>query len=126
VWSGPVETALASPLHLFGEAVRLGGLLWGCVEALTYYSAMRRRLALGLANSVVTNRFLLWGIAMGAGGIASATGVFMTLSGMVSPESWPYLVLGIFATVSPVAQWLAFFPPRRYCEWVQGPAAEAS
>jgi hypothetical protein len=29
VWSGPVETALASSLHLFGEAVRLGGIALG-------------------------------------------------------------------------------------------------
>lgn len=126
IWSAPIVEALISPVNLFGEALRTGGLLWGSMEALRYYAAMRRRLALGLADPVVTNRFLLWGIAMGAGVITSLTGLFMTLSGLVSPESWPYLFLGIFATVSPVAQWLAFFPPRGYCEWVQGASAEAN
>jgi hypothetical protein len=126
VWTAPIEEALISPVHLFGEAVRLGGMLWGCSEALLYHAAMRRRLALGLADPVVTNRFLLWGIAMGAGVVASLTGLFMTLSGMVTPGTWPYLILGISTTVSPVAQWLAFFPPRGYCEWVQGSAAEAN
>ena len=126
VWNYTIQEALVNPVYLFGEAVRLGGMLWGCTEALAYYSAMRRRRSLGLADPVVTNRFLLWGIAMGAGVIATLTGLCMTLFGMVAPDSWPYLVLGIFATISPVAQWLAFFPPRGYCEWVQGPAAEAN
>jgi hypothetical protein len=126
VWTTTIEEALISPVHLFGEAVRMGAMVWGCSEALLYHAAMRRRLALGLADPVVTNRFLLWGIAMGAGVIASLTGLFMTLSGMVTPGTWPYVILGISTTVSPVAQWFAFFPPRGYCEWVRGSAAEAS
>ncbi|MBW2288731.1 MAG: hypothetical protein JRG80_06630 [Deltaproteobacteria bacterium] len=129
VWSATIEEALVSPLYLFGEAVRMGGMVWGCIEALHYHVVMRRRLALGLADPVVTNRFLLWGIAMGAGIITALTGLCMTLFGMtemVGLGAWPYLVLGIFATISPVAQWFAFFPPRGYCEWVQGSAVEAS
>ena len=124
VWSASIQESLISPLHLFGEAVRLGGLLWGSSEALRYYAAMRRRLALGLADPVVTNRFLLWGVAMSAGVVASLSGLFMTISGMVNPGAWPYLVLGIFTTISPVAQWFAFFPPRSYCEWLQNSAVE--
>ena len=124
VWSASIQESLISPLHLFGEAVRLGGLLWGSSEALRYYAAMRRRLALGLADPVVTNRFLLWGVAMSAGVIASLSGLFMTISGMVNPGAWPYLVLGISTTISPVAQWFAFFPPRSYCEWLQNSAVE--
>jgi hypothetical protein len=123
VWTSPVKDALIDPVHLLGDAVRLGGMLWGSVEALHYYAAMRRRLALGLANPVVTNRFLLWGIAMTAGVIVTLTSVFMTLSGMIGPDSWPYLIIGIFSFVSPAAQWLAFFPPRAYCEWVESRVA---
>jgi hypothetical protein len=129
VWSASIEEALLSPLYLFGEAVRMGGMVWGCTEAMRYHAVMRRRQALGLADPVVTNRFLLWGVAMGAGVITSLTGLCMTLFGMtemVGLGAWPYLVLGIFATISPVAQWFAFFPPRGYCEWVQGSAIEAS
>ena len=123
VWTSPVKHALIDPIHLLGDAVRLGGMLWGSVEALRYYAAMRRRLALGLADPVVTNRLLLWGIAMAAGVIVTVTSVFMTISGMVEPDSWPYLVIGIFSFISPAAQWLAFFPPRVYCEWVESRAA---
>ena len=36
---------------------------WGGFEALRYFFLLRRRQALGLADPVVTNRFLLWAIA---------------------------------------------------------------
>ncbi len=124
IWTGTVEEALLSPLNIFGEIVRMAGMVWGCSEALLYHVAMKRRLALGLADPLVTNRFLLWGIAMGAGVITAFTGLYMTVSGLVDPNSWPYLVLGIFATISPAAQWLAFFPPSKYCDWIQGSAGE--
>jgi len=126
VWTSSIEEALMSPIHNAGEMVRLGGMLWGCGEALHYYTAMRRRLALGLADPVVTNRFFLWGIAMGAGVMATLVGAFMTLSGIVDPDAWPYLFLGIFAAISPAAQWLAFFPPRAYRGWIMGHAQEAN
>jgi hypothetical protein len=37
------------------------GFGWAGAEALLYWSKLRRRQALGLADPVVTNRFLLWG-----------------------------------------------------------------
>lgn len=123
LWTSPIEHALIDPVHLLGDALRLAGMLWGSIEALRYHAVMRRRLALGLAEPVVTNRFLLWGIAMTAGVIVTLTSAFMTLGGIVEPNSWPYLVIGIFTFISPAAQWLAFFPPRVYCEWVESRAA---
>jgi hypothetical protein len=42
--------------------------VWMAVEALHYHGRMRRRMALGLADATVTDRFLLWG----AGAAASA------------------------------------------------------
>src|SRR5690606_851239 len=37
--------------------------LWTMVESYRYYGLLRRRLALGLADPLVTNRFFLWGSA---------------------------------------------------------------
>jgi hypothetical protein len=37
--------------------------LWTMVESYRYYGLLRRRQALGLADPLVTNRFLLWGSA---------------------------------------------------------------
>jgi len=63
---------------------------------------------------------------MAAGVITSLTGMYMTASGLVDPNAWPYLVLGIFAGLSPAAQWLAFFPTDRYRDWIRGAQTEAS
>lgn len=114
IWSQPVELAMVHPLYYVGDAARFAGMFWGCVEALGYHTTMRRRRALGLADPVVTNRFLLWGVAMAAGAGTIVTSTYMTLSGNVDPNAWPYLVLAVLTTISPVAQWLAFFPPRWY------------
>ena len=38
------------------------GFLWSAIEAFRYHAMLRRRLALGLTDAVVTNRFLLWGL----------------------------------------------------------------
>ena len=37
--------------------------LWSMAESYRYWSAMRKRAAIGLADPVVANRFLLWGTA---------------------------------------------------------------
>ena len=42
--------------------LRTGALLWLAFESLRYWSLLRRRLRLGLADPLVTNRFLLLGI----------------------------------------------------------------
>jgi len=125
VWTTPVEVALATPMHHFGEVLRLSGMLWGSIEAFRYYTAMRRRLALGLADPVVTNRFLLWAIAMAAGVSVIGVSAYMSASGLVNPNAWPYLALAILTAISPVAQWLAFFPPRSYLGWITSRAPEA-
>lgn len=126
LWTMPIQSALVSPIYLAGEAVRLAGMLWGCTEALRYHATMRRRLGLGLADPVVANRFLLWGVAMAAAASTVLVSGFMSSSGLVDPNSWPYLVLAICTAVSPIAQWLAFFPPRSYSAWIANRAAAAS
>src|SRR5262249_5498199 len=37
--------------------------VWTTFEGFRYYGMMKKRMALGLADAVVTNRFLLWGFA---------------------------------------------------------------
>ena len=59
--------------HLFGEptpAIRIlwsvsrsAALLWAFFECARYYGLMRRRVALGLAEPVVANRFLFWSLS---------------------------------------------------------------
>ena len=126
VWVLPIEAAMVSPFNYAGDAVRLACMLWGCTEALRYHSTMQRRSKLGLADPVVTNRFLLWGIAMAAGAGTVVMTAYMMISGIVDADAWPFLVLAILTTISPTAQWLAFFPPRAYGAWITRRAAAAT
>ena len=50
------------PAYWVGFAVRLGAMVWMASESLLYWSRQRRRLRLGLADPVLVNRFLLWGV----------------------------------------------------------------
>jgi len=102
---------------------RTACLAWGGVESLIYYRGARRRLRLGLADPMVTNRFLLWGIGLTAIAIlmgttlwASALGVDPTVAGWILLES----LLGLVGAVS---IWLTFFPPAAYRRLVTARAA---
>jgi hypothetical protein len=92
---------------------------WVTFEAFHYYALMRRRRAIGLAEPVVTNRFLLWGIASLLAAAAIWCAALPGLLGGSAEEQMamaPYVlpvtaILGIGAVAS---YWLAFFPPRWY------------
>lgn len=73
-------------------------LLWGAIESLRYYTMMRRREQIGLADHLVTNRFLLWGLGIGAAGVGSLISVG-------------------------VVMWIAFLPPAAYRRWIEARAA---
>jgi hypothetical protein len=98
------------------------------LESLRYYGQMRRRRALGLADPVVTNRFLVWGAGEAVAsllvlGLFVATAldtettishplvrVLMTLAGLVNALVW----------------WLSFMPPKAYLRRVRGNATEGA
>jgi hypothetical protein len=102
---------------------RTACLAWGAVESLVYFRGARRRMRLGLADPMVTNRFLLWGIGLGAAATlmgstlwASALGIDPAVPGWVVLES----LLGLVAAV-PI--WLTFFPSAAYRRLVTARAA---
>ena len=102
-------------------------LAWCAAEAFGYWSRMRRRLALGLADAVVTNRFLLVGLAIGGGAVTcgmSVAGVLIS-HGKTFP---PGLELAMAATGLAVAatMWLGFLPPPSYRRFVERRAATAA
>ncbi|RLE20413.1 MAG: hypothetical protein DRJ50_10775 [Actinobacteria bacterium] len=95
--------------------------IWTAFECFRYHGLMKRRLALGLADPHVTNRFYLWGVAS----IFAAASIWIvnipTFVG-VAPEQpggaelSAVTMLGTafcgLATVS--LYWLTFFPPTWY------------
>jgi hypothetical protein len=106
-------------------AVHVCALAWGAFESLLYWTRMRRRLGLGLADPVVTNRFLVGGMAIGFGALAVATEGVLHVLPDVGPSGTIASICGSLGAISILGYWLTFFPPRAYCRWLTRHAPEA-
>lgn len=108
--------------HLHSIAVA-GCLLWGSGESLRYYPIMKRRLRLNLADPLVTNRFLLWGLGIGSAGVGSLISIVVTLvTGSPMQEfDWLTLSNSLFGFAAAVLMWIAFLPPAPYRRWIARP-----
>jgi hypothetical protein len=121
------------PGHWTAWAGRTAPMIWLTVESLRYWRMLRRREALGLAEAVVVNRFLLWGIFSAATFVNLAadliahtlyTGLAGTSTEMVMEVMKPVLVGTMIVTmilsmISAAALFLTFFSPARYRTWLE-------
>lgn len=93
-------------------APRLVLYAWASGESLLQHRAGRRRVALGLADPLVVDRFRLWGI-----GLLAVEGIWMVL-GLARGLGWhfqaTYVPTALLGFVCAGALWLAFFPPQAY------------
>lgn len=97
--------------------------LWTMAESYRYYGLLRRRSALGLADPLVTNRFLLWGSASLGTALATWTASlpYLLIDRPALAAAWGPAIqvatatLGI-ATVTLYG--LTFFAPAWYRRWV--------
>jgi hypothetical protein len=104
----------------------LAGAAWVMWEPLAYYRVMRRRLHLGLAEPLVVNRFLLWGIGSVGRFVMVGGGIIATvaLGGQkteLAPDPVGFLLLAVALIGTGVAAsyWLTFFPPPRYARFIE-------
>lgn len=114
------------PVRIVSSTIYVSVMAWSAVEALAYWRAMRQRLALGLADPVVTNRFLLWGLATGAPAQGIAIGAVAEFAfGFPKDTGWITLCYAAHGSLSAVCFWLAFQPPKAYRGWIvrSAPAA---
>ena len=99
---------------------------WVALESLRYHALMRKRQVLGLADPVVTNRFLVWG----AGEAVSSLLVLALFGTMISRADITMgdPLISMFVTlaglVNALVWWLSFTPPAGYLRWIRGSAAE--
>ena len=110
-----------SPATLIRTSLQIACLFWGSGEALRYWTMMRRRVRLGLADPVVANRFLMWGIGAGAAGLGSVIGIAVQIAaGATAAESsWTMMSSSLHGLVAASALWLAFVPPGFYRRYVR-------
>ena len=91
---------------------------WGGLESTAYYGKLQKRLALGLADVLVTDRLRLWAIAMGAAFLSTAIATVLRAAGFQMTGEVTGLFVGPLGVASAAAMWLAFLPPQRYVNWV--------
>jgi len=108
-------------------SVRIAASTWLAAEGAIYYGMMRRRLRLGLADPLVTNRFLLWTIA----GCLSIVMLFTSVPPMFLDRATAgnLLVLDLFVfSIAGVGvsalYFLTFLPPESFRRWI-GTTSEA-
>jgi hypothetical protein len=109
-----------------GLSARSLAYLWAGLESLRYHRVMCRRLQLGLADPLIVNRFLLWGIgALAAWGIYGVvilnivTGRADAADAGVFHSTVPALVTSLLGCTSGATMGLAFFAPPMYHRWIQ-------
>jgi len=117
------------------NSLRTASYGWSFAEAFLYWRQMRKRAALGLAEPLVANRFLLWstwsgGLALCFGFVLATriAGRMLGAGAELMPTVFPLIriVLGAAIFTSAAAIWLCFFPPRRYTDWILRRAAAAA
>jgi len=108
-------------------ATRGAGFAWAAAEALRYQALLRRRLALGLAEPVVANQILLWGVS-GVAAVGLSLVISISIFGLHRhPFDVPAVMalLTVFAVVTAVAMWCAFFPPAALRRIIESRAADS-
>jgi len=100
--------------------------VWTALEGLRYYRMMRKRMALGLAEAVVTNRFLLWTLS----GLTSLAWISYAALMLAAGENLARNPVNVSVTcaggiANTVFLVLIFMPPAAYTRWVERSARAA-
>jgi hypothetical protein len=99
---------------------------WVGIQPLLYYGKLRKRIPLGLAEPLVADRFLLWGL----GSLARAAMIFLgpvselALKQLAAESQLSYaavvlVVASLLGLATSVAYWLTFNPTHTYTRWVE-------
>src|SRR5262249_10565518 len=105
-------------INLLTSAPMAVAYFWTTLESLGYYRKLRLRLRIGLADAVVCNRMLLWGLMT----LSAGTAVVLNLAAM---RPGPFLsapivlVSSCLGIVLASCLFLAFHPPGWYRGWLE-------
>jgi hypothetical protein len=100
------------------------GMGWTGWESFRYHGMMRRRLALGLADPVVVNRFLLWGSGCAITGLTALAMIGCVGAGFnVANHPAPLMLTSVAGTFIAGCWYLTFLPPASYLRWIGGETA---
>jgi hypothetical protein len=131
--AGCLAWVLMSGAHLIERdaSVIAGNLLrglafpWCAFESIRYWKMMKRRVALGIGDPVVANRFALWGLWTGIFSSLPLLVILAKIIAQVSGDSsgtlemmLPMLRLAMLcgASAAFLCVWLSFYPPESYLD----------
>lgn len=127
VWSylvstSPAENVARARIGLTPMVAVLGlYYVWTAFEGFRYYGMMKKRMALGLADALVTNRFLLWALC----GLVSLTwntvSAVCLIAGVDLRSTVPLLSTSAGGFANTILIVLIFMPPAAYTRWVMRP-----
>ena len=123
---------IPNPSYLAVVAARVAAMVWMTVESLLYFGQLRRRQRLGLADPLLVNRFLLWGIWAGSVALVQladpiARFWYWWITGTTVqwlPEVGRTIIVFMIATTSALGAvtaatlFLTFFPTAAYKRWL--------
>jgi len=109
---------------LYGSFIAVAA--WVMIEPLVYHRTMQKRLQLGLAEPMVVNRFLLWGVGsvlrfvMVVGGIIPSV-IFDGQKAQLRPDAvgWTLLAVALVGVGVAVSYSLTFFPTKGYVQFIE-------
>jgi len=92
--------------------------IWAGIEAFRYHALLRKRSALGIADPVVVNRVLLWGVASLFSAAAiwtiSLPAILLSFEDQMRLVSSSMLLTALWGIGAITSYWFAFFPPAWY------------
>ena len=124
--NGPVPSG--SVAFWIGILATVITLAWAMAESFARYHAALRRMALGLADAVVTNRFLLWSVWSGTAMMIVVGKVSSTLLFDVDAPFTPLRAAvtvwqSSMGLVCVMTMALTFYPPAAYKHWIESRSA---
>ena len=100
--------------------------LWVAIEPLLYHAKLKKRIPLGLAEPIVADRFLLWGLGSLARAAMIVMGPLSELAldrlgadARLSYSSLMLVLASLLGLATSLAYWLTFNPTHAYARWVE-------
>lgn len=131
-WAGYAQSGVLATGRYEGAFVWLlyAGMLatnlWVGIEPLVYHAKLRKRVRLGLAEPLVADRFLLWGLGSLARAAMLLLGPLAELAlsrlgaeARLSFSSLTLVLASLLGLATSVAYWLTFNPTAAYSRWVE-------
>jgi hypothetical protein len=126
-WNGDLYPGFGDPFYWVQWLGYTVPCVWMTLEALGAHRSALRRCRIGLSDSIVANRYLLFAIFGGLQTLACAADLLVTIDSAEEHvvSAWSDAILGGLELGGIAMLWLAFFPPAAYLAWVDDSAQHA-